>query len=134
MFGKCHTVKESDMSNSISNYFEAFEELRKINPQMGVQQAQTFIFVCGNEDNPEGVCIKDIANSLGFSQASASRNVAAFTNWTRHKREGPDLLVAVEDPQNRTLKKVSLTSKGREVKSQLEAVLNFGELPKEKID
>lgn len=97
----------------------AFEQFRAINPAMPVQQVQTFIFVCENQDNHDGVSIKDIAEGLGFSQASASRNVAAFTAWTRHKREGPDLLVAIEDPQNRTIKKVSLTAKGCRLRDTL---------------
>lgn len=97
----------------------AFEQFRAINPSMPVQQVQTFLHVCEHENDAMGVSIKDIAQSLGFSGASASRNVAAFTDWTRHRRKGPDLLVTTEDPMNRAYKKVTLTAKGRRLRDTL---------------
>ena len=103
----------------------ALEQFRAINPSIPVQQVQTFLYVCEHQDDPEGVSIKDIATALGFSHASASRNVAAFSDWTRHRREGPALLAAHEDMMHRSHKKVFLTEQGERLKETLQELLDI---------
>ena len=112
------------MSTNIRHLLIALEQFRALNPNMPVQQVQTFLYVCEHEDDPNGVSIKDISDALGFSQASASRNVAAFSDWTRHRTEGPDLLVTKEDPMHRSHKKVTLTAKGRRLRDTIMELIN----------
>ena len=107
------------MSTSIRQLLLALEQFRAVNPNMPVQTVQTFLYVCEHEEDPEGVSIKDIAIALEFSHASASRNVAALSEWTRHRRQGPALLEAHEDMMNRSHKKVTLTANGRRLRDTL---------------
>jgi len=102
----------------------ALEQFRAINPNMPVQQVQTFLYVCEHEGDPDGVSIKDVSIALEFSHASASRNVAAFSAWTRHRREGPALLEAHEDMMNRSHKKVKLTPQGRRLRDTIMELIN----------
>ena len=62
---------------------------------MPIQQALTFIWVALRE--ADGVNIKDVADNLGISQASASRNVNAFMKINRYRRTGHDLIETHED-------------------------------------
>lgn len=112
------------MSTNIRHISIALEQFRNINPNMPVQQVQTFLYVCEHEDDPNGVTIKDISDALGFSHASGSRNVAAFSDWTRHKTEGPALLEAHEDRMHRSHKKVTLTAKGRRLRDTITELIN----------
>lgn len=112
------------MAKELRKLLVALEQFRAINPSMPVQQVQTFLFVCEHEDDPNGVSIRDISDALGFSHASASRNVAAFTDWTRHRTEGPSLLTAVEDRMHRSHKKVTLTAKGRHLRDTITELIN----------
>lgn len=111
------------MSQNIRHLLIALEQFRGINPNMPVQTVQTFLYVCEHENDPEGVSIKDIGIALEFSHASASRNVAALSNWTRHRKEGPSLLEAHEDVMHRSHKKVVLTSAGRRLRDTLKGLM-----------
>jgi len=106
---------------NIKDLLMCMEQFRNLNPNMPIQQAQTFLYICQHENNPDGLTIKDISDALGFSHASASRNVAAFTDWSRHRRSGHDLVVALEDPMDRSRKLVSLNAQGVRMKKLLEA-------------
>lgn len=96
-------------------------EFRKLDPEMAIQQVQTFIFCALNE--PKDISVKDIADSLGFSQASASRNIASFTSWNRHRRQGHGLLDTREDPMNRSRKVITLTPKGKLVAQAITEII-----------
>jgi len=110
--------------SSLKTLMIALEQFRAINPNIPIQQVQTFLYVCEHENDPDGLSIKDIAIALGFSHASASRNVAAFSSWTRHRKDGPSLLFASEDMMHRSHKKVFLTKQGERLKSTLEELMN----------
>jgi DNA-binding MarR family transcriptional regulator len=111
------------MSKEINRLLTALEQFRSINPNMPVQQVQTFLYVCNHENDPEGCNVKDLAVALDYSLASASRNIAAFSELTRHKRAGPALLEATENFFNRAHKNISLTAKGRRLRQTLEELV-----------
>ena len=113
------TAQKAVPATKLRQLLITFEQFRAINPNMPVQTVQTFLYVCEHEDDPEGVSIKDIAIALEFSHASASRNVAALSSWTRHRKEGPNLLEAQEDVMHRSHKKVKLTPAGRRLRDTL---------------
>ena len=55
----------------------------------------------------------EIAEELGLSQSTVSRNVAYLGDWNRHKQKGHQLVEAYEDPNERRRKLVRLTPKGK---------------------
>ena len=87
------------------------EEFRKLDSEMPIQMAATFLMVA----NEEGITMKNLGNRLGISQSSCSRNVAALSRWHRLGNPGHDLLYAIEDPVERRRKIVKLTPKGKRV-------------------
>lgn len=92
-------------------FLSVLETIRTIDPDMPIQQCATLFYVAGNES-----CImQDMASALGFSQSSASRNVAALSKMHRLGKPGLDLIVAEEDPAERRRKLLSLTPKGKRV-------------------
>ena len=98
-------------------------EFRKLDNEMPIQQALTFIWVALRE--ADGVNIKDVADNLGISQASASRNVNAFMKINRYRRTGHDLIETHEDPMHRSRKLCNLTHKGTLVKKTLLEIIRL---------
>ena len=111
------------MSKEIHRLLTALEQFRAINPNMPVQQVQTFLYVCNHEDDEGGCNIRDLAAALDYSLASASRNIAAFSKVTRHKKQGPELLEATENFYNRAYKNITLTSQGRRLRQTLQELV-----------
>ena len=103
------------MSKELNKILRVLEELRKIDPEMQLQMAATLILVA----NKQGITMKELSKTLGISQASCSRNVAALSKWHRLNKPGHDLVYASEDPAERRRKIVFLTSKGEQVAETL---------------
>ena len=95
------------------------EEFRKIDPEMPLQMAATFMVVAIRK----GITMKELAETLGISQASCSRNVAALSKWHRLNREGHDLIYTEEDPIERRRKIAFLTPKGKRIAETLRALI-----------
>jgi len=85
---------------------------RNIDTDVQANAIQVFLLVASCPD-PDGISMQDIGKKTGISQAGVSRNVALFTDWTRHRTEGPGLLQRTEDIMNRRQKRVRLTPKGQ---------------------
>lgn len=111
------------MSKEIDRLLIALEQFRAINPNMPVQQVQTFLYVCKHTEDEGGCNVGDLSTALGYSLASASRNIAAFSEVTRHKKQGPNLLEAREDFYNRAYKRISLTEGGRRLRNTLQELV-----------
>lgn len=62
-----------------------------------------------------GITMKRMAEKLGLSQSSTSRNVSALSKTHRYGKPGYDLITAKEDPTERRRKIVTLTAKGERV-------------------
>lgn len=68
--------------------------------------------------------IKEVGEYLGVTSASASRNIASLSKWSRHGKAGHDLIEAYENPMYRSQKLIRLTAKGKRVIKTLEE--NYG--------
>lgn len=107
------------MSKVLWKFRKAIDELRKVDPEMQAQTAALLIEVAINKE----ITMKDLADRVGISQASTSRNVAALSKVHRLGKAGHDLVVATEDPAERRRKIVRLTKKGERVVAELQRVL-----------
>ena len=100
--------------------FQFMAEFRKLDNEIQAQTVQTFLAIAMNKNDK--VPMADLSDLLGVSQASCSRNVAFFTDWTRKKVKGPNLLGSKEDPMERRRKLVYLTPKGKQFYNSLENI------------
>ena len=60
---------------------------------------------------------------MGSEMCIRDRNVAALTNYSRHRKEGHDLITTYENPEFRVEKFIELTDKGKALVTRLENVL-----------
>jgi DNA-binding MarR family transcriptional regulator len=87
-------------------------------------QAQTMcIFLQIAKAHPEDLPMSELADLVGISQASCSRNVALLSSWTRYRTKGPALVQAFENPFERRAKFVKLTARGLKLYRNIEEVL-----------
>ena len=70
--------------------------------------------------------MKAVAEALGQSQSSSSRNVAALSEWHWLKRPGAGLVKSEADPYEMRRKVITLLPKGKRV---AEALVNIMEGP-----
>lgn len=111
------------MSLKLVKLQRVVEEFRKLDPEMQLQTVLAFVLVAHKQSQGSTVTIKEIGEMLGVTSASASRNVAALTNYSRHRKEGHDLITTYENPEFRVEKFIELTDKGKALVTRLENVL-----------
>ena len=104
---------------STDRLMRAMEVFRELDPDMPIQYALSFLTLARNP----GLSIRDLSERLGIAQSSASRNVAALSEWHSFRKPGHDLIQAKEDPRERRRKIVTLTRKGEALLHRLEAVM-----------
>lgn len=97
---------------------EVLHHFSNLDQEMPIQQLRVYVEVALRD--PEPTPMSELSVAIGIAQSSASRNVAALSNWNRHRSKGHDLLRAYEDPFNRRRKLVELTPKGKALKARLE--------------
>jgi DNA-binding MarR family transcriptional regulator len=88
------------------------------NPEIQAQQILTLLHVGQVGELP----MADLAELTGVSQSSVSRNVAKLGRGATSRDVGAGLVEAYEDPDERRRKLVKVTSRGRELIKQLDAV------------
>jgi DNA-binding MarR family transcriptional regulator len=98
-------------------------EFRKFDSEMPMQMASVFLRVAMQP----GITIKELMTLEDISQSSASRNVAALSDWNRAHKPGHGLIKAVEDPYERRRKIVDLTPKGKRVAATMNDLLAVAE-------
>lgn len=108
------------MSLSLLKLGNKIEEFRKLDSEMQAQTMLALIYVARMENSGSPASIKEVGEYLGLTSASASRNIAVLSKWSRHNRPGHDLVEAVENPVNRSQKLIRLTPKGKRVIKSLE--------------
>ncbi|MEM7444597.1 MAG: MarR family winged helix-turn-helix transcriptional regulator [Pseudomonadota bacterium] len=113
----------NDGEVSIDRLMRAMEVFRELDPDMPIQYALSFLTLARNP----GLSIRDLSERLGIAQSSASRNVAALSEWHSFRKPGHNLVQAKEDPRERRRKIVSLTRKGKALLVRLEAVMDGGD-------
>ena len=70
------------------------------------------------------ITMKEMVKLLGISQSSCSRNVAYLAQYHRLNKPGLNLLVTMEDPQERRRKIVSPTQRGLRVVEQMRSMVS----------
>ena len=74
------------------------ERFREVDAEM---QAQSMAVLLKVAKHPGPIKMGEIAEELGLSQSTVSRNVAYLGDWNRRKEAGHKLLEAYEDPAER---------------------------------
>lgn len=96
------------------------ERFREVDAEM---QAQSMAVLLKVAKHPVPIKMAEIAEELGLSQSTVSRNVAYLGDWNRRKEAGHKLLEAYEDPAERRRKLVRLTAKGRRFVKSLNEII-----------
>lgn len=115
--GTAVDATEGDVSTD--RLMRALEVFRELDPDMPIQYALSFLTLARNP----GLSIRDLSERLGIAQSSASRNVAALSEWHSFRKPGHGLIQANEDPRERRRKIVTLTRDGEALLARLEAVM-----------
>ena len=102
---------------------KAFQDL---DPEMQIPTMLSYLYPCMQNPN-KPLTIKQVAMKSGVKQSSASRNVMAFTEVSRHRKEGHGLLKTEENPMFRTEKLITLTDDGENFKNKLIEILEQNE-------
>jgi DNA-binding MarR family transcriptional regulator len=95
----------------LNSLMRAVEIVRAGDEYFSALQVQTLLAVAIQP----GITMAELGQTVGMSQSSASRNVAALSKWHRLGKPGADLIEAIEDPRERRRKIMYLTLKGRTV-------------------
>jgi DNA-binding MarR family transcriptional regulator len=100
------------------------EEFRKLDSEMQAQTMMTLLYIAQRNSQGIPVTVKEVGDFLGITSASASRNVAALSKFSRHNKAGHDLITTYENPERRIEKFIELTAKGKRVISTIEEYFN----------
>lgn len=110
-------VNHHEAASSLLKVIERFREID------GEMQAQAIAVLLKVAKNPLPLKMAEIAEELGLSQSTISRNVAYLGDWNRRKEAGHKLLEAFEDPAERRRKLVRLTAKGKRFVKSLNEII-----------
>lgn len=102
--------------------FRVIEEIRKYDPELPTQTANTLLYIILNEGTPS-CSMAGIAEALNLAQSSVSRNVSALSAIHRNRRPGMGLVETVIDPSERRRRIIRLTRKGKKFVRDIEAMM-----------
>jgi DNA-binding MarR family transcriptional regulator len=111
------------MSQTLSNFLLAVEEVRKLSPEMPAVRLSILLLVAETE---EGLTYREIMDITGLSNSSVSRNVNALSETDRHGEPGMGLVLTVTDPNDWRRKAVVLSRQGKAMVRKLLLILNKG--------
>jgi len=100
---------------------KVIELFRNHYPEMQAQCMSLFLEIA--KAHPKDIPMSELAELVGISQASCSRNVALLSSYTRYRTKGPDLVKAFENPFERRSKLVKLTPRGVTLFNNLKEVI-----------
>lgn len=104
-------------TDTIPKIIELMKEVRKFDPEMPAQTLMTFLLVASTGAN--GVLQSELGPTLGITQAAVCRNVAFLGNFKGPGQPGHGLVDAEIVPENRRLRRITLTAKGKEFADRL---------------
>ena len=110
-------VNHHEAASSLLKVVERFREID------GEMQAQAIAVLLKVAKNPLPLKMAEIAEELGLSQSTISRNVAYLGDWNRRKEAGHKLVEAYEDLAERRRKLVRLTAKGKRFVKSLNEII-----------
>ena len=116
---------QSDSRNrkNLKLMVDALDYLRRLDSEMPIQYAVSFLNIALHEDKEEGLAVQDLESLVGLSQSATSRNVQALSKWFKPKVPGHDLVESFENPMDRRKKIVRLTQKGQHMISGISKLL-----------
>lgn len=103
----------------VDRLIDVLEAFRELDPDMPIQYALAFLTIARRE----GLSVRELSERLGIAQSSASRSVAALSEWHSFRKPGHRVVVAREDPRERRRKIVTLTPEGQSLLEKLEALM-----------
>ena len=112
---------DSDPQTASKNILRLVERFRMVDAEI---QAQSMAVLLKVAKHPVPIKMAEIAEELGLSQSTVSRNVAYLGDWNRHKTKGHQMVEAFEDPMERRRKLVRLTAKGKRFITELTETIN----------
>jgi len=117
-------TQKANMAATLSEVLDAMR-VATSHLELPVQHILSFLDVAARQGSP---CrVKDLELCTGLSRASASRVVATLGRGMPG-RKGFNLVETSEDPNNRTVKLVTLTAKGHEVMDTVSEILRRASL------
>lgn len=111
-----------EQRTTIATMIALVEELRKIDPVMGMQMLATFLAIAQDE----GLGVMEVAKRTNQSAASASRNTKMCSPLRKAGKKGYNLIESRYDDYEQRRKVLSLTPTGRTLIKKLTAILNRG--------
>jgi len=111
------SLNHHEAASSLLRIIERFREID------GEMQAQAMAVLLKVAKSRLPLRMADIAEELGLSQSTISRNVAYLGDWNRRREAGHKLVEAYEDPAERRRKLVRLTAKGRRFIKSLNEII-----------
>lgn len=103
---------------------DVFEELRKVHPDMTLNQALVLIRTAMKP----GITQREIMRDVGLADSTASRIIAILSN-IGNRGTGPFELVSLKEAiEDRRQKHITLTHKGRQVVASIIKALGGGKL------
>jgi DNA-binding MarR family transcriptional regulator len=87
-------------------------------PIMSVHTAMAFLLVC----KEEGVTVYDVKNRLSLEMSGATRSIALMTDRHRRGKQGLEFVYTKPDLEDRRVKRLYLTPKGRKVRAQIQQI------------
>lgn len=108
-----------DSKGTVQGLKTLLSVFREVDPEMPAQQMMVLLAVAEEPD----LTMAKLAEVVGISQSSTSRNVAALAQVHRKGLPGHDLVFAYEDPMERRRKLVRLTSKGTRLMAKVEEAM-----------
>lgn len=112
------------MSLELVKAIRLIEEFRKLDSEMQAQTMLTLLYIAQRNDQQIPVTVKEVGEFLGITSASASRNIAALSKFSRHNKAGHDLINTYENPERRIEKFIELTPKGKRVTETIKEYFN----------
>lgn len=104
------------------------QEFRTLDSEMQIQTILAFLYVADRDEQGSITTVSDIGHYLGLSSASASRNVALLSRWSRKGTHGHGLIDLQENPARRNEKHIRLTAKGKSLMTRLKEYIHVSHL------
>ena len=113
---------ETQRSRALRKAIRIFEEFKRLDPEMPLQQMITLLQVAAYE----GISLSELSEKVGNATSSTSRNVGILGEYGRGKSSGLNVVKAVTDPTDRRKQLVYLTAKGEEFIDRLLHLVDSG--------
>lgn len=92
--------------------------LAEVDSELQLQTLRCLLYVAARGNCSQ----KDLEQSLGLTNASASRNISYWTDRRFDRKQGKGFIERVEDDFDRRFKSLTLTKKGKDFIAKLKGI------------